>query len=58
MPQAVYALLLFPARLVRPLLGPLRSLLPTLDTANRTIASVTSFTDHEDVTSGKMSVLL
>ena len=50
--HVVYALLLFPARLVRPLLGPLRALLPILDSTNRTIASVTSFTDQEDVTSG------
>ncbi|XP_042891775.1 probable E3 ubiquitin-protein ligase HERC1 isoform X3 [Penaeus japonicus] len=51
MAHIVYALLLFPARLVRPLLGPLRSILPILDSTNRTIASVTSFTDQEDVTS-------
>ncbi|XP_063888404.1 probable E3 ubiquitin-protein ligase HERC1 isoform X2 [Scylla paramamosain] len=49
--HVVYALLLFPARLVRPLLGPLRALLPILDSTNRTIANVTSFTDQEDVTS-------
>ncbi|XP_071541149.1 LOW QUALITY PROTEIN: probable E3 ubiquitin-protein ligase HERC1 [Panulirus ornatus] len=49
--HVVYALLLFPARLVRPLLGPLRSILPVFDSTNRTIASVTSFTDQEDVTS-------
>ncbi|XP_068210388.1 probable E3 ubiquitin-protein ligase HERC1 [Palaemon carinicauda] len=49
--HVVYALLLFPARLVRPLLGSLRAILPILDSANRTIASVTNFTDQEDVTS-------
>nr|XP_053648637.1 probable E3 ubiquitin-protein ligase HERC1 isoform X4 [Cherax quadricarinatus] len=49
--HVVYALLLFPARLVRPLLAPLRAILPILDSTNRTIASVTSFTDQEDVTS-------
>ncbi|CAL4122959.1 unnamed protein product, partial [Meganyctiphanes norvegica] len=47
----VYALLLFPARLVRPLLSSLQELLSVLDTVNRTIANVTSFTDQEDVTS-------
>lgn len=50
--HVVYALLLFPARLVRPLLGPLRGLLPILDATNRTIMAVTAFTDQEDVTSG------
>ncbi|KAK7072308.1 hypothetical protein SK128_003011, partial [Halocaridina rubra] len=49
--HVVYALLLFPARLVRPLLSSLRTILPVLDSANRTIASVTNFTDQEDVTS-------
>lgn len=57
MAHIVYALLLFPARLVRPLLGPLRAILPILDSTNRTIASVTSFTDQEDVTSGVFFVL-
>ena len=56
--HVVYALLLFPASLVRPLLGPLRALLPILDSTNRTIANVTSFTDQEDVTSGVCSVCL